>query len=422
MVKSKALINEKLASVKKEKKKFNKNNSFSGVEPKKSPKNRRKSIATVLPTPLKKKKKEKISNEWMVSKSDSRDTVVKKNQLVITDATEDDVEITNSPSKIHKAEGKKQSKPSLLVSKKKPSSNKSSNLKKQLVSNNKNQKVKEHLEDKLNVSGETVEPEQKFGIEANNIAKAVNAIIKLHKENPKLENQLFNDNIELLLQVTCHKVPRGPSRIIRIPLENPLLTPDDEVCLIVPELKGVKNIEHEKHIEHYENLLQTKGVENIKKIMTFHQFRTEYETFEQKLRLVDLYSVFLVDGRISGKVVKKCGKIFYKKRKVPTSVKLQATKLKEHIDKALSKAFFFLHQKGDSYCVQFGHDKMEVQDLVDNVFAVIECLNKEFPGGFENIKGLHVSSTKTTSIPIYSSFSKYDGNWNISNVFLSLFL
>lgn len=403
MAKTQELLPEKYASVRKEKKKFNKNNSFSGVEARKSPKNRRKSIAAVLPTSLKKKKKEKSSNEWVVSNSDFKDTAEKRKQLVITDSTY--IEINNSLLKT-KIRNKKRSKTSFSVDKQKKQSKDSSELKKQLVPIKKRE-IKEHLEDKLNGSSTVVEPEQKFGIEANDIAKAVKAVIKLHKENPKLKNQLFNDNINLFLQVCCHKVPRGPSRIIRIPLSNSLLTPDDEVCLIVSELKGVKNIEHEKHIEHYENLLRNKGVENIKKIMTFHEFRTEYETFEQKSRLVDLYDMFLVDGRISGKVVNKCGKIFYNKRKVPTAIKLEMTKLKEHIDKALSKAFFLLHQKGDSYTVQFGHDKMDIQHLVDNVFSVIECLNKEFPGGFDNIKGLHISTIRSTSIPLYSSFSKY---------------
>ncbi|XP_018565880.1 ribosomal L1 domain-containing protein 1-like [Anoplophora glabripennis] len=412
MVKSKGILAEKSASSKKVKKKFSKNSSFSGVESKKSPIKRRKSIAAVLPTPLKKKKEENV-NEWTVSESGTKDTLVERKQLVITHLTDDVKKKTSSlktpkikkkpsDSLVSVSEKKEKLSDSIVsVSKKKKSAKKSLNLTKQKVSNVEKNTVK--VQDN-SIGDNEIDSEQKFGIEAKNIAKAVETIIKLRRENPKIQNQLFDDPIEIYLQVCCHKVPRGPSRIIRIPLPNSLLTPDDEVCLIVPEVKGVKNIEHEKHIEHYENLLRTKGVENIKKIMTFHQLRTEHETFEQMLRLVDLYDAFLVDGRISGKVVKKCGKIFYKKRKVPTSVKLQATKLKEHIDKALSKAFFLLHLKGDSYSVQFGHDKMETQDLVDNVFATIECLNKEFPGGFENIKGLHISAARATSIPIYSSF------------------
>ncbi|KAJ8923218.1 hypothetical protein NQ315_001773 [Exocentrus adspersus] len=370
---------KKSPNIKKGKRKLDKNSSFSGVESKRtSPKHRRKSIAALLPTSI---------NEWSVSSS--KDTPVKRKQsfpIDFNDRTKSSIGTSSKTPKIKKAVKKK------LV-------------KTQDVSIKSEEKSVEDVEDDSN---EIDESQDKFGINAKKIAEAVKAVIKLHSENPKLQNQLFKDTVPLSLQISCHKLAEGPPRIIRIPIPNSILTPDSEVCLIVPELKGVKNIEHEKHVEHYENLLRNKGVENIKKIMTFHEFRTEYETFEQKLRLVDLYDLFLVDGKISGKVVKKCGKIFYKKHKLPTPVKLHVTKLKEHIDKALSKAYFFLHMKGNSFSVQFGHDKMPVQDLVDNVYAVIEGLDKEFPGKFENIKGIHVCATRAAPLPIYLSFKKSD--------------
>ncbi|KAJ8932423.1 hypothetical protein NQ314_014680 [Rhamnusium bicolor] len=261
---------------------------------------------------------------------------------------------------------------------------------------------KEIPEGHVNDSIESLE--QKFNVNSESIMEAVKGIIKFHAKNPKLQNQLFEERVPLFLQISCHKIPSGHPKILRINLPNSVLTPDDEVCLIVPEVKGIKNIEHEKHLEHYEELLRKKGIENIKKIMTFHEFRTEYETFEQKSRLADLYDVFLVDGKICGKVVGKCSKIFYKKRKVPIPVKLHVTKLKDHIEKALSKVFCHIHLKGDSFIVQIGHNKMDLQDLVENVFSIMECLNKEFPGGFDNIKGLHAFIARAPSIPIYMSF------------------
>ncbi|CAH1154651.1 unnamed protein product [Phaedon cochleariae] len=244
---------------------------------------------------------------------------------------------------------------------------------------------------------------EKYEISLTDIKSAIEGVIKFHSENPKIKNQLFNERFPISITVNCTKIPRGHPKLYRVPLKNSLLTDSDDICLIASEVKGIGNKEHDKHVEHYEDLLAAKGVTNIKKIMTFHELRTEHETFEQKSRLVDLYDMFLVCGKISGKVVKKCGKIFYKKRKVPIPVKLQASKLKSHIDQSLSKSFFHLHLKGDSYNLQFGHSEMDTMKIMENFLSVIEFLDKNFPGGFDNIKGLFVYAPRSTSIPVFVS-------------------
>ncbi|XP_068914637.1 ribosomal L1 domain-containing protein 1-like [Tenebrio molitor] len=247
-------------------------------------------------------------------------------------------------------------------------------------------------------------PGTKFRVNSKSVKTAVQGLITFTTENPKLKNRLFEDEqFPLFLQINSVKIPTGHSKIVRISLKHSTLTPDSDVCLIVPDVKGIANKNHDEHLVHYEELLRRKGVENIKKIMTFHEFRTEYETFELKRRLVELYDAFLVDGRISGKTVKKCGKIFYKKRKVPTSIKLQVTKLKEHIEQALCKTLLHLHPNGDSFTVQIGHSKMELADLAENVFSVLEGLEKDFPGGFENVRSINMYSYRGISIPIYTT-------------------
>lgn len=248
----------------------------------------------------------------------------------------------------------------------------------------------------------------KYNIKRDCLKKAIAGVVKFTSENPKLKKQLFeNDQFPLYLQINVIKVAKRPSRIIRLPLTHSLLTADSEICLIVPDVKGIKNKEHEKHLEHYENVLRQKNVTNIKKVMTFHEFRTEYETFELKSKLVELYDLFLTDGRIGGKVVKNCGKIFYKKRKVPTSVKLQSTNLKHHIEETLKKTSLYWHSKGDSFMVQFGNSKMTMDQLVQNVYCLLEGLSKELPGGFANIRSLNVTTFRGLNVPIYVSLSKY---------------
>lgn len=265
---------------------------------------------------------------------------------------------------------------------------------------------------KKNIVNENIKPiekscEELTEIIPENIEKALKGVLKFHSENPKLKNQLFDEAFPIFLQISCHKVPKGYSKIYRIPLKHSLYNAESEICLIVADVKGIKNSEHDQHKEHYEKLLSDKGVENIKTIMTFHEFRTDHETFEQKNRLVDLYDVFLADSKISGKVVKKCGKIFYKKRKVPTSVKLQVTKLKEHLNSTLSKTLLHLHLKGNNYSLQVGHSKMSIDQLKQNIQCIKEFLENTFPGGFNNIISIQVFAPRSSSIPLYSSTSKY---------------
>ncbi|VEN37418.1 unnamed protein product, partial [Callosobruchus maculatus] len=252
----------------------------------------------------------------------------------------------------------------------------------------------------IDVSTDSLE---KNDIKIEDIQNAIKGVMKYRETNPKLKNQLFDERVPMFVQISLHRVPKGHPKLLRIPLRNKTLGPDDEICLIVPDVKDIKNSEHEKHVEHYENLLKSKGITNIKKIMTFHELRTENETFEQRRRLVDLYDIFLVDGRISGKVVSKCGKAFYKKRKVPTAIKIHVSNLQDHIEKALSKTIVNLHLKSASYSIQFGHTKMEFDKLVDNLIGVVEYLSNSFPGKFENIKSMHVFAPRSTSIPVYVS-------------------
>nr|CAI5862108.1 unnamed protein product [Callosobruchus analis] len=268
------------------------------------------------------------------------------------------------------------------------------------ISNEKVPQINKAKESQTDVS---TSPMEKNNIKIEDIQNAIRGVIKYREADPKLKNQLFDERVPMFLQISLHKIPKGHPKLLRIALRNETLGPDDEICLIVPDVKGIKNSEHEKHVEHYESLLQSRGVTNIKKIMTFHELRTENETFEQRRRLVDLYDIFLVDGRISGKVVSTCGKIFYKKRKVPTAVKMYVSNLQDHIERALSKTIVNLHLKSASYSIEFGHTKMEFDKLVDNLIGVVDFLSTSFPGRFENIKSMHVFAPRSTSIPIYVS-------------------
>lgn len=250
--------------------------------------------------------------------------------------------------------------------------------------------------------------EEKYKLKADTVISGCNGVLKLLNAHlSETKKQLFDDEQPIFLQITCIKIPVCPERILRIPLKHSLLTESSEICLIVPDVRGIPIKEYERVIEHYEQHLRSKNVTNIKTVIPYHQLKAEYGQFELKRRLVELYDVFLVDGKISGYVVHQLGKIFYNKRKIPTPIKLQVPKLKESIDKALLKMPLSLHGNGDTFNVQVGHSKMEVEKVAENIFAAVEELDKQFPGGWDNVRGLYVKSSKTESVPIYLTLSKF---------------
>lgn len=245
----------------------------------------------------------------------------------------------------------------------------------------------------------------KYKIPVELVESSVSNIVKLVDENPKLQNTLFYEKFAISLQVNLHKIPKCHPRLVRIELEHSLVDSDDEICFIAPDLKEFKNKDYSSHLEYYEELFKKNGITNIKKIITFHQLKSEYENFELKRGLVELYDMFLVDGRISGRTVHQLGKIFYKKKKIPTPVYTE-TNLKKNIDSALKKTVFQIHSKGDSYLIKIGHNQMTERELVENVFTAIQNLDKAMPGGFNNIRNINVIAPRATSLPIYLSLGK----------------
>lgn len=199
---------------------------------------------------------------------------------------------------------------------------------------------------------------------------------------------------------------KTPSRTLRIPLKHSLLKDTSEICLITDDARGFRK-EFEKSIEHYEEFLKEKNVTNIKTIMPFYQLKTEYGEFELKRKLVELYDAFLVDAKVSGYVVKKLGKIFMEKRKLPVPIRLTANNLKENIDFALRKTSTNLHPNSDNFVMQIGHSEMTEEQIYDNFQEVCEHLAKQFPGGWENIRGLNLKTPKSLAIPVYYTMSKF---------------
>ena len=87
-------------------------------------------------------------------------------------------------------------------------------------------------------------------------------------------------------------------------------------------------------------------------------------------------------------------------------VNLKALDLKAEIVRALTTTTLPLNHRGSSSMVQIGHVGMSKVQITENLMRVIQILDQRFPGGFKNVRSLHLKTEKSMAIPVHISSSK----------------
>lgn len=234
------------------------------------------------------------------------------------------------------------------------------------------------------------------------ILQCINAIFHLTQEQLEKKNELFfEESHPIFMQVTCIRVPRTPKRQMRILLPHSIISPHDEVALFVCDLQRGRRKDYEPTVDHYQELLDKHGCTRIKSIIPMIQVKTEFDQYELKRKLVSSYDHFLVDGKIAGHISHLLGKEFYRRRKLPTSVRMNSKDLKHEIDYALRKTSMAIHSHGDTHLVQVGHTGMDKEHILENILATCNDLSKHYPGGWENIRSVRIKSATSLAVPVY---------------------
>ncbi|XP_033211190.1 ribosomal L1 domain-containing protein CG13096-like [Belonocnema kinseyi] len=241
----------------------------------------------------------------------------------------------------------------------------------------------------------------KAPLSLQHVKKSVAAILKLAEDEVSNEVLLAEENSPIFMQVVSMKIPKTPTRQLRLLLPHTLVSPDDDVALIVKDLKRGRRRDHEPSVDHIEELLKAHKCTQIKTIIPINQLKNEYNQFELKRNLVNSYDHFLVEGKISGHVARLLGKFFTKKRKLPTSIRIGSKDLKHEIDYALSKTTMKLASNGDTHICQIGTTSMKKSEIVENIEAACNSLSINFPGKWENIRSVLIKTPKSLAIPIY---------------------
>lgn len=55
--------------------------------------------------------------------------------------------------------------------------------------------------------------------------------------------------------------------------------------------------------------------------------------------------------------------------------------------------------------LQVGHLGMSATEIAENIISTGSYMMKYFPGGWNNIRSLHIKGPRTAAVPIYVSFS-----------------
>lgn len=234
------------------------------------------------------------------------------------------------------------------------------------------------------------------------ILQCISAIFHLTQEQLKNKNDLFSGEPEpIFMQVTCIRVPKVPRRQIRMVLPHSIVSAADDIALFVCDLARGRRKDYEPTVDHYRELLDKCGCTRIKDIIPMNQVKTEYDQYELKRKLVASYDHFLVDGRIAGHMSHLLGKIFDKKRKFATSIKMDSKDLKHQIDYALQKTVMRSHSFGDCHTIQVANTSMKKRYILENIIALCNNLAKVYPGGWSNIRAIRLKTRTGPSLLIY---------------------
>lgn len=210
----------------------------------------------------------------------------------------------------------------------------------------------------------------------------------------------------LWLQLNTKKYMTDTRKLkpLRIAIPHALLNPTTTtVCLIVKDPQ-----------RHFKDLVASAGLSNVvTKVIGVGKLQKKYKAFENRRQLLDSHDVFLADDRIITMLPATLGKPFYRQTsKIPLPVTLAAGNdspayLKTQVEKVLKSTYAHLSPSATT-AVRIALSSMTPEQVVENIVRVVDDLtSKKVPGGWKNVKSLHIKSPNSASLPIYMAADVY---------------
>ncbi|KAI5651824.1 ribosomal protein l1p/L10e family domain-containing protein [Phthorimaea operculella] len=231
------------------------------------------------------------------------------------------------------------------------------------------------------------------------VDKALNALQQLTIHYQK-KNTILEDETLIFAEIRCIKIQNSKGNV-KFLLPHSTLASTGEVCLVTPDLKKGKKIDHEPTVDHWEELLKNAGVTSVKTVMPMRQLRVEYDQFELKRRLLTQHDFIMVDTRVLNHVSHVLGQRFFKKHNMLIPVRIDEKKsLKNDIETGLRTAMLRLSE-GETSTITVGHTAMAQKKIKENILSLVQQLKDKYPGGEANIRSISLKLPLSLSIPLY---------------------
>lgn len=140
----------------------------------------------------------------------------------------------------------------------------------------------------------------------------------------------------------------------------------------------------------------------VSEVVGLSTLRTDYRPYESRRKLCGSHDLFLADKQILPLLSRVLGKVFFQKKKMPLSVNFSRPGWKEQIKRILDSTFFYV-RTGTCSGIRVGRLSMEVEQIVDNVEAVIDEAVDKIPKHWGNVRSLHLKAVDSVALPIYQA-------------------
>lgn len=132
------------------------------------------------------------------------------------------------------------------------------------------------------------------------------------------------------------------------------------------------------------------------------KLKTKYKPFEVRRQLCNAYDIFLADECVLPLLPKLLGKSFYEKKKLPLPVNLKkkSDSLKMELKDAIESTVMNV-SAGPCISIKFGRADQPGGDLLGNLKHVLDRAAQKIPGGWGNIRSIHIKSATSVSLPVY---------------------
>jgi len=148
-----------------------------------------------------------------------------------------------------------------------------------------------------------------------------------------------------------------------------------------------------------------KQIENsgVQKVIGVQKLKANYFPYEAKRQLCNQYDLFLADERIIAVLPKLLGKSFFKKKKQPIPVKLNANgDWETQIKRALKSTYTFI-KGGNTLNVRAARSSQDEDDIVDNIMAAVQNTALHVPQKWNNVQSIYLKTDESVALPIYTS-------------------